>query len=194
MAVKRLTVARFLVERNTMSFEKNRHTSKGATAKLILFCGLPGSGKTTMGRKLAKETSAVRFCPDEWMADLGLDFFDEEVRNKLEVRLWKLGQELLRLGQDVILENGLWTRTERDDKRHDAHQLGVQTELHYFDVHLDELLRRLEIRNVSGGHGAVPVSQEQIEGYAKVFQAPDEAELALFDRTIVHKSLATPQE
>jgi predicted kinase len=36
-------------------------------------CGLPGSGKTTLGKRLAVEVPAVRLCPDEWMAALGVD-------------------------------------------------------------------------------------------------------------------------
>lgn len=164
---------------------KNRKI--GVRPTLILFCGLPGSGKTTQGRKLEKELPAVRLCPDDWMADLGIDLFDEAVRTKLEIRLWKLGQELLKHGKNVILENGLWSRAERDDKRRDAAKLDVDTEIHYFDVPFEELMRRLKIRNTSGGHGTVPLTRKQMEGYAKLFQAPDEAELALFTRAIVHR-------
>lgn len=163
-----------------MAYEKN-------PAKLILFCGLPGSGKTTLAKKIAAETAAVRLCPDDWQADLGLDFFDEEMRSKLEVRLWKLGQELLLLGVDVILENGLWSREERDNKRLEAEKLGVVTEMHYMDVPFDDLVRRLKVRNVSGGHGTVPVSLEQITEYASLFQAPDQEELVLYTKSVVHK-------
>ena len=38
---------------------------------LIAFCGLPGSGKTTVARELERETGAIRFSTDEWMAELG---------------------------------------------------------------------------------------------------------------------------
>lgn len=156
-------------------------------SKLILFCGLPGSGKTTEARKLEQETHAVRLSPDEWMTDLGVNLFDEEFRAKMEVRLWKFAQELLRSGHDVILENGLWTRSERDAKRRDAQALNIVTEMHYLDVPLEELIRRLEIRNISGDYGIVSVEREEIEGYFQKFEVPDEAELALFDKLVVHK-------
>ena len=37
-------------------------------ARLLLTCGLPGSGKTTLARRLATERGAVRLSKDEWMA------------------------------------------------------------------------------------------------------------------------------
>ena len=156
--------------------------------RLILFCGLPGSGKTTLAKKLEKEMPAVRLCPDEWMVSLGVDLFDETVRNNLEVQLWSFAQSLLRLGYSVILENGLWSHKERMDKLHDAAKLEVDVELHYLDVPLEKLLRRLEIRNVSGDPNTVPLTREHMEGYAKLFQAPDEAELAMFTRAFIYDS------
>ncbi|GAV39772.1 hypothetical protein Saa2_02659 [Streptomyces acidiscabies] len=78
------------------------------TPVLILLCGLPGSGKTTLAKRLAPEIPAVRLCPDEWMDDLGIDLFDEEARERLERRFWGHAQELLGLGQTVVLEFGFW--------------------------------------------------------------------------------------
>lgn len=40
-------------------------------ARLILTCGLPGSGKTTLALRLAAQRSAVRLTKDEWAWALG---------------------------------------------------------------------------------------------------------------------------
>jgi predicted kinase len=153
---------------------------------LITFCGLPGSGKTTMAKEVEKTTGAVRLNIDEWVAALGADFFDDEFRHRLHVRLYEHGITFLKLGQSIILEDGLWRRDERDRLREVAHKLGAAIELHYFDVPVDELWRRLEARNALGADGVVPITKALLKACLPRFQRPDEAELALFDRYVVY--------
>ena len=153
---------------------------------LITFCGLPGSGKSTIAKELEKTTGAVRLNIDEWVAALGVDFFDDEFRHKLHVRLYEHGITLLNRGQSIILEDGLWRRDERDRLREVAHKLGVAIELHYVDVPFDELWWRLEARNALGADDAVPITKELLKECLPRFQPPDEAELALFDSYVVY--------
>ena len=149
--------------------------------RLILVCGLPGAGKTTLAKRLADELPAVRLCPDEWLARLGFDLFEGEPRDRIEQLFWEQTQDMLRLGQSVILEFGFWDRAERDDKRLRARELGVAVELRHLDVPVDELCRRLALRNASGAWDTVTITREMVEAYLKDFEAPDAEELALFD-------------
>lgn len=153
---------------------------------LITFCGLPGSGKTTIAKRLEREMGAVRLNTDEWMAALDVDFFNSEFRDKLQSRLYEHGKTLLKHGQSIIVEDGHWSRKERDKHREDAKKLGTIVELHYFDLTFDEIWRRLKGRNAKGGYGTVPITKEQLQEYWPMFQRPDQTELSLFDRCIVH--------
>jgi predicted kinase len=148
---------------------------------LILLCGLPGSGKTTLARRLAADRPAVRLCADEWLAALGIDLFDLAARLRLERQFRRLAHDLLRLGRSVILESGFWLRADRDEQRLAARALGVAVELHYLAVPLAELHRRLEARNAAAPPATAPITRELLELHAPLFEAPDRAELALFD-------------
>ncbi|MEV4104547.1 ATP-binding protein [Nonomuraea sp. NPDC049649] len=149
--------------------------------RLILVCGLPGSGKTTLATRLARELPAVRLCPDEWLDRLGFDLHAPGPRDRLEGLFREHALDLARLGQTVILEFGFWSRAERDELRLRARQVGVAVELRYLGASVDELWERLAIRNRSGGAGTAVVTREMIEEWATIFETPDEGELALFD-------------
>src|SRR5258708_21090100 len=98
--------------------------------RLIIVCGLPGSGKTMVGKRLESGFRAIRFSLDEWMNSLSLDIYDKGARAKIEAVQWKFARELLALGLTVIIEWGTWGRSERDALRLGARALGAAVELH----------------------------------------------------------------
>jgi predicted kinase len=154
--------------------------------RLILMCGLPGAGESTLARQIEAGTGAVRFCGDEWTADLGLDYYDE-IRHRLWPRLERLWQQVLTGGLSVILEDGTWQRTERDALREFAAAVGALTEMHYFDIPFNELWRRLKARNAEAPYGSAPITHEVLtDCWTRRFQRPDVAELELFDQLAVH--------
>jgi len=158
-----------------------RTPESGVTTTLLLTCGLPGSGKTTLARRLAAERDAHRFTKDEWAHDLGGDLWDEQLRIRLEGKLVELAFELLAVGRSCILDFGLWGREERDRLRLRARQMGVRVELHFVDVELDELVRRTAQRYADAPEAAPDITAEQLAVWASSFQAPSSAEQRLFD-------------
>jgi predicted kinase len=130
---------------------------------------------------LAADRSALRLTQDEWLIALGSTPWDEPTREKVDRELWRLAQEVLRLGLSVVLDFGLWARIERDQMRGVARGLGVGVELHCLDVPTDELWRRIEARNSEPPWDSYPIRRADFDGWLRVFQPPDAAELALFD-------------
>ena len=150
-------------------------------ARLILTCGLPGAGKTTLARQLAADRSAVRLTKDEWLWALGFTPWDAPTQELVEHQLWQLAQEILRLGLSVVLDFGLWARIERDEKRSVARGIGAGVELHYLDVPTDVLWRRIETRNSQPPWDTHPIRRADLDKWQSLFQAPDADELAWFD-------------
>lgn len=150
-------------------------------ARLIIVCGLPGSGKTTLSKALENRLRAVRFSPDEWLNALALSMYDEESRAKIESLQWKIGQELLALGLTVIIEWGTWGRSERDELRLRARALGATVELHYLSAPIEILYERIRRR----GMEHPPMERESMLQWAESFQAPTPEEMALFDKPLI---------
>jgi predicted kinase len=163
-------------------------TSPGG--RLIIVCGLPGSGKTTHAKQVQARLRAIRLCPDEWMDALSLDIWEESIREKIEGLQWQLGQQLLILGLTVIIEWGTWGRSERDALRLRARELGGTVVLHYLSAPVEFLLDRIQRR----GMESEAVKREQLLEWASAFQAPTAEELTLFDRVLTLEAPAPLKE
>jgi predicted kinase len=146
---------------------------------LFVVVGLPGAGKTTRARALADRYGAVRLNPDEWMAELGVDLFDEPFRARLEGRLTGLAGEVLAGGGRVVVEFGSWSRDERDVLLALGRRAGAYVELHVLEPAVEELWRRLAERNERPGEARI--DRARLESYRPHWESPDEAELAGYD-------------
>jgi predicted kinase len=152
-----------------------------SSGRLIIVCGLPGSGKTTHAKVLESKLRAVRFCPDEWMDALSIDLYDEERRAKIEALQWKIATELLTLGLTVIIEWGTWGRSERDALRLGARALGAAVELHYLSAPMDVLFDRIQRRGLE----KPPIERDDLCRWFDKFQEPTPEEMALFDKPLI---------
>lgn len=153
-------------------------------ARLILTCGLPGAGKTTLATRIARDRPALRLSKDEWLWALGSSPWNRADGERIERQLWQLARDVLGLGQSVVVDFGLWSRAERDEMRAAARALGVGVELHFLDLPIDELWQRIDARNATPQWHDEPIGRSDLDEWAGVFEAPDAAELALFDRPL----------
>jgi predicted kinase len=151
-------------------------------ATLFLMCGLPGSGKTTLAKRIERERDALRLTPDEWIARLygtkltppALDW----CRDPVESVQWEVAGRALGLGVNVILDFGFWSRAEREEFRARAGALGAGSEVHFLDVPRAELSARLAGRaGPEPPPGTFRVTEAQLDAWWKVFEPPTADEL-----------------
>lgn len=160
--------------------------SSGPPGTMILVCGLPGSGKTTLAQTLEAERNAIRMCPDDWIEAVLADPCDNAEKSRLrdvvENLQWDLAKTYLRKGLTVILENGFWSEEERTQYALEALALGARIELYAMScTDLDELWRRIEQRNQSLTTPTWVMRREDHESHWSGFELPTPDEIAFYD-------------
>ena len=153
---------------------------------LYLTCGLPGSGKTTLARRLEQAAPALRLTADEWLHALypGISTPEAETgpcRARVEGLQWAIAQRALELGGNVVLDWGVWAREERDLYRTGARKLGARVVLCVLDPPIAELWNRLSRRNADRPVGAFEIPRADLLRWSDRFERPTADELALYD-------------
>jgi predicted kinase len=157
-------------------------------ATLHLMVGLPCSGKTTFARELETRYSALRLTPDDWHIRLfGHDFGDDmdesdeaqhtARHDAVESLMWEVAARVLVLGVDVILDFGCWVRSQRDEFRSRAKELGADFKIHFADVPEEVLLERLKTRNAQLPESVFRIPESKLKEWMKLFELPSQEEL-----------------
>jgi predicted kinase len=144
---------------------------------LFLMVGLPAAGKTTKARQLAVEHSALRLTPDEWMIPLFGEPAADGKRDVLEGRLLWLALQALRLGTNVVLDFGCWSRDERSAIRWLVQCAGALYHVVYVPVDQATQLARIAHRQATAPHQTFPMHEADIARWRALFEEPDGAEL-----------------
>ncbi len=109
-------------------------------ATVHLIHGFIGSGKTTFARRLAARKNAVRISPDEWMVVLyGHNPPATEFPTYLQgiQKLgWRLCEQVVGTGTDVVLDYGFWTLESRRDARRRVTSYGAEQQ--FYSMRCDE--------------------------------------------------------
>ena len=109
----------------------NKHTKP----KAHVIIGFIGAGKTTFAKKLERETGAIRFTKDEWMVlifgkDPTFEGFEQLDTRVAELAV-RIALKCLRSGTDVIIDEGFWVRSQREEICKKIEQAGGTVKMYY---------------------------------------------------------------
>ena len=146
-----------------------------------IISGFIGAGKTTFARKLEKETGAIRVTKDEWI----IKIFGNKITldNNFEVydkNITKLATDIvfriLKAGKDVIIDEGLWVKSQRDDIKKKIINVGAKPIFYYVESSVEKMKERVINRSKNLTKDSFEISEEMFNRYLKYWQAPDESE------------------
>ena len=146
-----------------------------------LMCGLPGSGKTTVARRIEVEHEAFRFTLDEWMLRL-FDFtpFDAgygPAADRVKDLIWDIASKLVARGNDVVLDWSQWSREMRSNASARVESIGGAVALHYVNLPLDGVEERLRSRNTHRPSGSHVIDVDELRRFATtLFEPPSKDE------------------
>ena len=141
-------------------------------------CGMPFSGKTTLGKAIAKYLDVSYISLDEINEARGLFGGDGIPVGEWEKTHYLAMQEsvkLMKTGLDIILDDTNCFRRLRDRFRNFAAQHGYRTALVFLDIPLSEIWRRIE--NNDRTQARHKVTKNIVTEMAETFESPqaDEA-------------------
>lgn len=106
-------------------------------------------------------------------------------RDQIEKLQWKIARQILKSGNDVVIEWGTWSKEERIKLRDEAWKIGSKVKFYYLDAPKEVLIERILKRNKNLGQYEFLMPEDKLESelnkYIKLFQIPQKDELETYD-------------
>lgn len=150
---------------------------KDKQSNAYVICGFIGSGKTTFARKLEKETGAVRITKDEWVikifgnkvtSDKNFAEYDKNITELAK----NIAFKILKAGCDVIIDEGFWVKSQRDDIKKRITEVGAKPIMYYVECPVEKMRERVVSRSGSPPVDSFEISGEMFDKYLKYWEPP----------------------
>ena len=146
-----------------------------------VICGFIGAGKTTFARKLEKETKAIRITKDEWMIKIfGNKITSDKNFERYDKNITELATdiafEILKSGGDVIIDEGFWVKSQRDDIKKKILNIGAKPMLYYVECSVEKMRERVVNRSKTPPLDSFEINEEMFDKYLKYWEPPSKEE------------------
>jgi len=142
-----------------------------------VICGFIGAGKTTFARKLEKETKAIRITKDEWIIKIfGNKITSDKNFERYDKNITELATdiafEILKSGGDVIIDEGFWVKSQRDDIKKKILNIGAKPILYYVECPVEKMRERVVNRSKTPPLDSFEINEEMFDKYLKYWEPP----------------------
>lgn len=158
-------------------------------SKIIAICGKICCGKSYYAKQIKEKENAVILSIDEATYEL-IDNKQGEFYNVFAERvnkyLMKKAVEIVKVGCNVILDWGFWTKAERQETTKYFNQFCIDVEWHYVNVEQLRWKRLIEERNakIQNGNGGYEfyVDEGLLNKMLSKFEEPKREEMDIWYR------------
>jgi len=142
-----------------------------------VICGFIGAGKTTFARKLEHETKAIRITKDEWIIKIfGNKITSDKNFERYDKNITELATDIafkiLRAGKDVIIDEGFWVKSQRDDIKKKILQVGAKPIFYYVECPIEKMKERVINRRKYPTVDSFEINEEMFDTYLKYWEPP----------------------
>ena len=140
-----------------------------------VICGFIGAGKTTFARKLEKETKAIRITKDEWIIKIfGNKITSDKNFERYDKNITELATDItfkiLKAGKDVIIDEGFWVKSQRDDIKKKILNLGAKPIFYYVECPIEKMKERVINRSKYPPIDSFEINEEMFDKYLKYWE------------------------
>jgi len=155
---------------------------------LVMICGLPGTGKSTLAKAVAEKIDAVYLNSDSIRLSMleEREYTEEEKKRVYEAMFEKSG-EVLKKGKNVVLDATFYKKELREDAKETADEAGTEFFIIECVTHEDLLRERIFKRGKEETE-----SEADFEVYKKVkgqFDTVEEEHLAVDTSAEIEKQV-----
>lgn len=137
--------------------------------RLLIFCGIPGSGKTTVARLVVSGIEdSIHIQTDGVRAMLPHPVFGQKESQFVYDACYGIAKEALRAGYLVVIDGTFMREEYRSEARNRLRRYCARIDTVWVDCTLKTALKRNSLRDV-------PIPPEKLEGIHAGFQEPKRA-------------------
>ena len=144
-------------------------------------CGFIGAGKTTFARKLENETGAIRITKDEWIIKIfGNKITSDKNFGRYDRNITELATDMafkiLKSGKDVIIDEGYWVKSQRDEIKKKIINVGAKPIFYYVEYPVEKMRERVVARSKNPPVDSFEINGYMFDKYLKYWEPPTKEE------------------